>query len=400
MKTDVIVVGAELEALVAALFLSTKGVGVRLLMPGAGSLHYSAGGLGLFNSPLSDDPLQITSQLKSGHPYSKIAGVDLQAAVRWFLECLANTGNPWVCSQTNAAAVTISGTPAAVYAYPSSLALADDVMGKNVAVVALSEYADFMPHLLAEGLSDKARSLKIIDVRSPASGDSVRQAQALDRGCDVFFDGVRRGLPSGTECVVFPAILGLERHRQVFENAQTTLGTAVREIATLPPSVFGIRLYRLLLSALQLAGANIHQNVRDLRAVYVDDQCRSLVDDKNNEYYASQFIAACGGVMLGGLQVGPENIANEPTFGLDVIQTRPLDVRSPGLVQHALHTLGVETDTSLRGTREGTCIKNVYVTGTLLANWDPVRELSLEGVAVATALKAANLAREGVLSGT
>ena len=45
MKTDAIVLGAELDAWVAALRLRELGHSVKLLTSGAGSLHYASGGV-------------------------------------------------------------------------------------------------------------------------------------------------------------------------------------------------------------------------------------------------------------------------------------------------------------------------------------------------------------------
>ena len=94
---------------------------------------------------------------------------------------------------------------------------------------------------------------------------------------------------------------------------------------------------------------------------------------------------------MGGLLVASTGQIVDPVFGFDVAQTNPLDAKSPVEVVAALHLTGVPTDTELRPTLSKLRIDNVRITGRQLPAWRPTEEQSLEGVAIATALHAADL---------
>jgi glycerol-3-phosphate dehydrogenase subunit B len=198
--------------------------------------------------------------------------------------------------------------------------------------------------------------------------------------------------------VIFPAVLGLRRHGSVIALAEGTLGVPVAEVATLPPSVFGLRLYQLVMKALKAAGITLHSDIRGLRGKLTNGVCELLVDEKGNEYSAEKFLAANGGILMGGLEVDSRGIIHEPVFDLDVHQTYPLNISDPARVPDALHRAGVLADRYLRPMLNGRPVSNVHVTGALLAHWNPIEEISNEGVAITTGCAAADFALERVVA--
>ena len=70
VRTDAVVLGAELDALVAALRLLEMGHSVRIFAPGAGSFHFSPGGVHLLRSPPDNGhaPLDRLPALDARHP--------------------------------------------------------------------------------------------------------------------------------------------------------------------------------------------------------------------------------------------------------------------------------------------------------------------------------------------
>jgi glycerol-3-phosphate dehydrogenase subunit B len=167
----------------------------------------------------------------------------------------------------------------------------------------------------------------------------------------------------------------------------------VREIATLPPCLFGVRLHRTLLDALDHAGVFIHLGVRDLRAEIAGGRCREIRDGDGRRYQADGYIAGTGGVLMGGLEVGSDGIVADPVFGLPVRQTHPLDQSTPSAAVDALHRAGIATDSDFRPrTADGRSVENLRIVGAALADWNPCEEGSLEGVAIGTGWAAAEAA--------
>jgi glycerol-3-phosphate dehydrogenase subunit B len=397
MKSDVVVIGAELESLVAALRLSAEGAKTRLLMPGAGSLHYASGTLSVLRTdPLVKDhsPFNAMNELDRRHPYRILGPADVESAIDWFLEWIEQRGSAWFCDRCNVETVTMAGTSLPAFAFPRSLASYGRLCGGDIAIVALEEHLDFAPDLCASGLARTGVNATILRLPSPAVGDSVRVARAFDSCDHSYFEDVRKRLPAEIEVAMFPALLGLDRADSVLDLAAEILDVTVLEIATLPPSVFGLRLYQLLLNALTEAGIDIHPHVRDLHGRTKNGSCELLRDGNGVEYRAEKYIVAGGGVLMGGLNIDSRGEVHEPILDLDVYQTNSLGIDEPGSMIDALHRTGAQTDDRLRPSVGGCTLGNVHVAGALLAHWNPVEELSNEGVAIATGKAAADFAIE------
>ena len=59
------------------------------------------------------------------------------------------------------------------------------------------------------------------------------------------------------ETVLLPAVVGLARPAEAWDDLQERLGAPVAEVPTIPPSVPGIRLEGLLVAALRAAGGEL-----------------------------------------------------------------------------------------------------------------------------------------------
>jgi glycerol-3-phosphate dehydrogenase subunit B len=404
LKSDIVVIGAELESFVAALRLANQGAKVRLLMPGAGSLHYSNGGVGVLSLPLTKQdtanqcPFEAIAQLDDLHPYKLLAAQSMKSSIAWFLDWTERHELPLVCEGRNVDALTTMGRVSSVYAIPRSLATASPLFADNTAIVAFEGHADFLPYLCASGMARRGARPIVLTIAPPAVGDSVRIARAFDNCEPSYFESIRSALPSNVRRVIFPAVLGLRRYAAAIELAEGTLGISVVEVPTLPPSVFGLRLYELVMKALKAAGITLHSDIRGLRGKLTNGVCELLVDEKGNEYSAEKFLAANGGILMGGLEVDSRGIIHEPVFDLDVHQTYPLNISDPARVPDALHRAGVLADRYLRPMLNGRPVSNVHVTGALLAHWNPIEEISNEGVAITTGCAAADFALERVVA--
>jgi glycerol-3-phosphate dehydrogenase subunit B len=230
--------------------------------------------------------------------------------------------------------------------------------------------------------------------------DTVALARAFDRLVEPerTFAALASRLEAGIETVLVPAVLGLERHDQIMAAAAAT-GLTCLEVPTLPPSVPGLRLWQALNRRLTDGGAMIHMGVKVTGRVGPDGRIAEVVDGHGRRFAADAFVLASGGVLMGGLEVDSMGRVAEPVFGLAVHQTRPLEAGRVDGTLDALHAAGVEADEALRlrgNGRPGP--RNLFVTGSTLAHWNPTREVSAEGVAIATGWAAAEAAHD-VLEG-
>jgi glycerol-3-phosphate dehydrogenase subunit B len=403
MRTDALVLGAELEGLVAALRLAEQGLSVRLIATGGGSLHYAPGGLHLLGygpgngaAPIAE-PFAAIEALEARHPLRLLGAPRIRPALDWFLGQADGLGLAFRSNGGNALAVTAAGRALPVFAQARHQATFADLEGERVAVVCFEGHRDFPAGMTVAELRRRGLDAHLLRVEPPCEGSgSLRLARGLDAlpAPEAAFEPLRARLPDGCTRALFPAILGLDRHAEVLAAAEGTLGVPCLEVPTLPPSIPGLRLDRALTRHLERRGVLLHLGASPVRAAAAGGACEAVWDEAGRSYEAGVFVVATGGVLMGGLEVDSHGRVHEPLFGLDVVQTRPLDAEGSDRALDALHETGVEADDRLRPLAGGEpAFDNIFVTGRTLAHWNPARESSAEGVAIATGWAAAEEAR-------
>jgi glycerol-3-phosphate dehydrogenase subunit B len=401
MRADAIVVGGELDGLVAAVRLAELGRRVRIFMRGAGSLLYAPGGIHVlgFSGPEPGEtvqaPFEAIASLDPCHPYRLVGADRVRRALDWFLAAAAGLGQSFTASGGNAAALTPAGLPLPTYAPWTRQATLGALTGKRVAVAALRGYRDFPASLFAGALARHGIAATRLDLDPPGGRtDTVALARAFDRFAEpeAYFRDLAAQLRASADLVLFPAVLGLERHDETVAAAAVA-GLPLVEVPTLPPSVPGLRLWHALNRRLARAGVTMHQGVAVRGRRGPDGRVVEVLDERGRPHAADVFVLASGGVLMGGLEVDSRGRVAEPVFGLDVHQTAPLDAARPDLALDALHEAGVEADQQLRPRPNGSAAPaNLFVTGSTLAHWSPAREASAEGVSIATGWAAAEAA--------
>jgi glycerol-3-phosphate dehydrogenase subunit B len=401
MKTDAIVVGAELDGEVAALRLLERGHSVRIFARGAGSLHYAPGGVHLLGfGPESegdtiDAPLEGMAALNDRHPYRLVGESGVRQALDWFFATSQKLGQRFTRNGRNTITLTPIGLGLPTYAPLSHQASREALSEAKVAVVRFRGHRDFPAGLIVAELRKLGVSVTLVDLDSPEGQcETVPLARAFDRLPDPseFFHTVAGHLAPGTELVLFPALLGLEGHARILDAA-ATFDFVCLEVPTLPPSVPGVRLAHTLERQLRREGAMIHNGARVTGDCNPDGRVTLVRDERGRPFEASVFMLASGGVLMGGLEVDSYGRIEEPVFGLDVAQTDPLEFDQVDQTLDALHRTGVETDEHFRPRREGcSAHDNLFVTGSTLGHWNPMREGSAEGVSIVTGWAAAEAA--------
>jgi glycerol-3-phosphate dehydrogenase subunit B len=195
----------------------------------------------------------------------------------------------------------------------------------------------------------------------------------------------------------FPAVLGLDDHAAVLDDAARMLPAPVFEVPLVPPSIPGLRLYRALRAALRRRGGRI---VIGEPVVRIDVDRRSVTAVaasaavRERVVRTGALVLATGGIAGGGLIGLADGRIEEPLLGLPVeaptadewLAADPFDP-----VGHPLEAAGIRTDADLRPLDQAgkVVVDNVVVVGALLAGQRYLTERCGDGVAIASGAKAA-----------
>ena len=194
--------------------------------------------------------------------------------------------------------------------------------------------------------------------------------------------GALDGRLEADERVGVPAVLGLRSADETWQELETRLGRTVFEVATLPPSIPGIRLFDALAQQLREAGTRIVLGVRAVGARTNAGRIEAI-DVVNATGSVSHptgaVVLASGGFASGGLELDSFGVTRETVFDLPLIGVPAVDrVRfAPGYFdEQPLATAGVATDdlhaSGRRGWRPG-------LLEPLCGGRDPRRRGALEG---------------------
>lgn len=396
MRSDAIILGAELDGLLAATHLLERGFSVQMLSQGASSLHHAPAGVHLlgFAGPMGaervTDPFGAMGALAPSHPYAKLGARVVSEALAWFHDLCDRIGCPFDLAAQNLTALSPIGLGAPIAGRFAHQATHEALRGKVVALVSLDRLRDLSCDLLAAALKWNGVSAHVIAAPLPGPvHEPVALAKSFDTLADphAYFSALKPKLPKGAQVALFPAILGLDRHLQVVAAAEATLGLPCLEVPLLPPSVPGLRLEHALRRHLDGLAVETNANIRIDRTEALAQGIR-IHDAQGRLHEAKVAVLATGGVLMGGIEVQSTGLARETLFDLPIHQGAPLQAADVEQTLAALHLTGVETGATL--TPAG--LRNIFVTGRSLAHWNPSEESSLEGVALATGWFAARQA--------
>jgi glycerol-3-phosphate dehydrogenase subunit B len=266
-------------------------------------------------------------------------------------------------------------------------------------IVGFQGMRDFYPSVVARHLSDQGHPARAVYLPGDLLTDrrdanTVQLAEALEqpKRSAALGQALRRVVAPG-ERIGLPALLGLDRHHEVWTQIQDLAAAPIFEIPTLPPSVPGIRLHRALVRLLGARGVRVEANMEVVEVLAAGDRMTSVATATSARplrHRSAAYLLATGGILGGGIQTEASGRVWETVFDLSLTaaQARTQWLRGAFLdpAGHPIFQAGVPIGDDFRPVREGApAYANVWAAGSILAHADPIRERSREGIAVATA---------------
>lgn len=420
MAPDVVVIGAGVAGLVAALAALRRGARTLVLARGFGSIHLGTGCIDLLGRDPSqglapvDRPLPAVESLAGSapeHPYG-LAGPDaLLAGLTVLREACEAEGHPLIGSPdgSNLRLPTAIGALRRTFLAPPSMIAGDlrgaRMRGEVTLIAGIEGFRDFYPGLAAANLARKGFAAAAVELSAAEIGarrgampaDLARQfddAAARERLARALRPHVDVRRPAR---VALPAVLGLRDGLAAHADLERRLGVPVCEIPTLPPSVPGMRLQQALVRAIRRRGGRVQVGCPVVGAVRENFRCEAVIvasAARETRIRARAVVLATGGLGGAGIDAGPDGNLRETVLGLPVTGPPSRDAwfETDFLPRggHPIEFTGVRVDPGMRPL-DGAgrpALANVTAAGGLLAGSDRVGEGCHEGVAIATGYRA------------
>ena len=411
MRFDTIIIGGGLAGLVCGIKLQKAGKKCAIVSAGQSAMHFSSGTFDLLGR-LPDgtevvSPLEAMASLPSEHPYSvigteKVAEYAAQAN-DFFADCVVKVSgdasrNTWRITPTGerkAAWLTLGDfTP---------VVSKDEKIANKALIVNILGYLDFNTKFLADsfekqGTECRIAALKLEEMerlrKNPSEMRATNIARVMDR------DGIWekaaeqiKTLVKDEDIIVLPAVFGL-KDGSVVEKLRKAIGTKTIFVATMPPSVPGIRTQMTLKAEFEKAGgrfflgdtvvesaADENGNIKSIATVNFND-IRMEADD---------FVLATGSFFSKGLIATPEKVY-EPVFGIDLTYSEGREnwFNTNFWEKQNYISFGAKVDADLNASIDGKKIGNLYAIGSVIGGTNALYEGCGGGVAIVTALAAAD----------
>ncbi|WP_461536869.1 glycerol-3-phosphate dehydrogenase subunit GlpB [Spongorhabdus nitratireducens] len=414
MNYDCLVIGGGLAGLTTGIRCAEAGLNVAVISSGESALTFSSGEIDVLGTDLSgravQNPftaLESLVQHQPDHPYAHVGTGNVAKSLDWFQREIAEAGLPMVTSGglwDNHWRLTAAGALRPSWlSQQSAGALPWGLENiQRVVFVSFTGFLDFMPELAAAGLKThpvfQQAEVQSLNIELPlehgrgATADTMRAPQLaraigesdVELICTRLLEQV-----NDADLVALPACLSAGRKNWLTVLRRRT-GLRLVEVATMPPSVPGIRMLSALKRRLTAVGGFMIPAMPVITGDVSYGHVAS-VQTPDDELHAKQYVLASGSFFSKGLKSHAAGEISEPVFGLDIDVPETLSGQSFLVPEgHGFNRAGVRVNVQLQPSLNGTVIENLHVAGSVLAGYDPVIEGSGGGVAISTGWMAAN----------
>lgn len=411
MRFDVIIIGGGLAGLTCGLRLQKNGKKCAIISAGQSAMHFSSGTFDLLGR-LPDgtevaSPAAAITSLGKDHPYSVLGTekvMEYAKEAHEFLECcgLKVNGN----AEKNIWRITPTGERKPSWLSLDDftpLASKDEKVGNKVLIVNILGYLDFNTKFLADSFERQGSKCRIVSIKldemerlrkNPSEMRATNIARVMDR------DGVWEKAASqireklqGEDLVVLPAVFGLKDH-DIVEKLRLACGVRTMFVATMPPSVPGIRSQMTLKSEFEKTGGRFFIGDTVTDADFDEEGRVKSVGTANFgdiRIFADNFVLATGSFFSKGLLATPEKIF-EPVFGIDLTYAEGRENwfdRNFWNRQDYI-SFGAKVTSELKASIEGKTVENLYAIGSVIGGSNTLYEGCGGGIAIITAMAAAD----------
>ncbi|UJR64010.1 glycerol-3-phosphate dehydrogenase subunit GlpB [Dickeya zeae] len=410
MHYDVVIIGGGLAGLTCGIRLQEQGKRCAVVSVGQSALTFASGALDLLatlpDGTAVEQPLTALDELAAQapyHPYT-LMGKARVSQLAADAEALLSRCGLWLRGDSggNHQRLTPLGKWHPCWLSPSdsvTRGLSGSPAWRQPLVAGIEGFMDFQSRLVAGELQAQGIAARADDLRLPLL-DAQRQnasefrslaiARVLDTpaGIAALAEELMTRA-SGNDAVILPACLGLDAQAQL--NA--ALGKPVGLLATLPPSLPGMRLHQALLGRFRQTGGTLMPGDKVLSA-QAREAGVALYTRSHGEVplRADHVVLASGSFFSNGLVAERDRVV-EPVFGLDVdfLPTHE-DWSQPNLFAAQPYLqFGVIADEQLHPAIDGHTQHRLYAIGSVLRGYDPLRQGCGGGVSLLSALYAAEM---------
>ena len=407
MTTDIIVIGAGLAGLSAALFAAEQGASALLVSHGRGSLGISTGCIDVWRSAT---PSRSLSKIRGDHPYALVGYPYIRESIASFKLLSRQAGyelhgklseNIQLPSPLGAHKITCLA--------PYSLHNGRVDLKQPITLGQFQSFRDYSPFIIKKNL--ERAGVRIASILELPLFDLPRGRDAYSTDLAHLFENtswrdeiIRSWRPhiAGVERLGIPAVLGVQQHDEVLAELENELETIIFEIPTLPPIISGMRLERALRESLHSKHVEIIEGSRAIGRI--DGRSRGQLvrgvvlqtSGGPRVFESKSVILATGGLLNGGMVALRGKQVKESVFDLPVANNSDVDqltVENP-LNPQPFARMGIRVDENMQplGMDHQPLFKNLFAAGGIIGGSDRSSEGSRQGIDIATAYRAASRA--------
>ncbi len=407
MKFDTIIIGGGLSGLTCGIALAKKGKKTAVVCGGQSSLHFNSGSfdlIGYNDGKEVADPTQAASQLPESHPYGKVK--DLEALAKEAKELLNEAGiSTQGDNHKNHYRLSPIGKLIPTWLTMDGLFTvnnAEELKGKKICLANITGFLDFPVPYIANGLRGHGAEVSLVTVTTPLleharqsptemRATNIANYLANDNNVKEVAEKLKAAIPAGIDLLLLPAVLGVANDHAA-KLLQDSLPVKTQFVATMPPSVPGVRVQTLLRQYFQKLGGTLIPNNTVVKGELDGKQLKKVHTDKlgTTALEADSFVLASGSFLGGGLTSDYEAV-HEPILNLDVDadEDRTKWTSYNLYDKQPYQSYGVKTGDNLLATKNGQTLDNVYAIGSILSGNDP-RMATSTGIDLLTALAVAS----------
>jgi glycerol-3-phosphate dehydrogenase subunit B len=411
MRFDTVIIGGGLAGLVCGIRLQKAGKKCAIISAGQSAMHFSSGTFDLLgrlpDGTQVENPIEAIASLNKEHPYVIIGKDNVKKyadeAPAFFKECgIEVAGN----AEKNSWRITPTGERKPAWLTLGDftpLASKDEKIGTKALIVNILGYLDFNTKFLADSFEKQGTVCRISSIKleemerlrkNPSEMRATNIARVMDR------DGIWekaaaqvKEMIKDEDVVVLPAVFGL-KDASVVEKMRAAIGVKTMFVATMPPSVPGIRSQMTLKAEFEKAGGRFLLGDTVTDAAFDENGNVTSVGTVNFgdiRVYADNFVLATGSFFSKGLVATPDNVV-EPVFGVDITFAEGRDKwfdRNFWKKQEYI-SYGAEVTSELNAQIKGQPVSNLYAIGSILSGSNALYEGCGGGTAIISALYAAD----------